>query len=52
MRGALVLVLVSACTIYDPAEEIPHREYRGTQAAIGAILDETPGTHVYAIGEY
>ncbi len=47
-----MLVLVSACTIYDPAEEIPHREYRGTQAAIGAILDETPGTHVYAIGEY
>jgi hypothetical protein len=48
----LVLVLVSACTIYDPVDEIPHREYRGTQAAIGAILDEATGTHVYAIGEY
>ena len=52
MRGVLVVMLLSACTIYDPVDEIPHREYRGTQAAIGAILDETVGSHVYAIGEY
>jgi hypothetical protein len=52
MRGALVLALVSACTIYDPVDEIKHREYSGTRAAIGAILDEVRGTHVYAIGEY
>jgi hypothetical protein len=52
MRGALLLALVSACTIYDPVDEIKHREYSGTRAAIGAILDEVSGTHVYAIGEY
>lgn len=47
-----MLAVLSACTIYDPAREIPHREYRGTQAAIGAILDEARDTRVYAIGEY
>lgn len=52
MRRVLVLALLSACTIYDPVDEIPHREYRGTREAVGAILDEVSGTHVYAIGEY
>jgi len=47
-----VLALLSACTIYDPVDEVPHREFRGTREAIGAILDEVSGTHVYAIGEY
>jgi hypothetical protein len=52
MRRALVLALLSACTIYDPTDEIPHREYRSTHEAMGAILDEVSNTHVYAIGEY
>lgn len=52
MRIALGLLLVSACTIYDPVDEIRHREYRGTREAIGAILDEATAPHVYAIGEY
>lgn len=52
MRGLWVLAVCSACTVYDPVDDIPHREFRGTQAAIGAILDEVPAAHVYAIGEY
>ena len=48
----LLLVGLCACSIYDPVEEIPHREFRGTQEAIGAILADVPGTKVYAIGEY
>jgi hypothetical protein len=52
MRRALVLALLSACTIYDPVDEVPHREFRSTHEAMGAILDEVSGTHVYAIGEY
>src|SRR5687768_17596217 len=52
MRAVSVLALVSACAIYDPAAEVPHRSYRGTQAAIGAILDEVTDIRVFAIGEY
>ncbi len=54
MRGSWLVVAcaLGACTVYDPVDEVPHREFRGTQAAIGAILDEVTDVHVYAIGEY
>jgi len=48
----LLLVALSACTIYDPVDEIPHREYRGTHEAMQSILEEVSGIHVYAVGEY
>jgi hypothetical protein len=54
MRRLLLAAVTAlgACTIYDPVLEIPHREFRGTQEAIGAILDDAATTKVYAIGEY
>ena len=51
MRWLLVVGLC-ACTIYDPVDEIPHREFPGTQQAIAAILADVPHSNVYAIGEY
>jgi hypothetical protein len=54
MRPALglVMVLACACTVYDPTDEIPHRAFADTHAAIAAIVGETGGTRVYAVGEY
>jgi hypothetical protein len=52
----MVVVVAVACagclTPFDPADDIPHREVRTTDAAIAAILDETTGIRVYAVGEY
>lgn len=54
MRLAIVVVLLGACTVYDPVDDIPHREYRDTGEAVRAILrrEESRGVHVYAVGEY
>jgi hypothetical protein len=53
MRRAWLLVVgLCACTVYDPIDEIPHREFRDTRHAIGAILAEVPPAQIYAIGEY
>jgi hypothetical protein len=49
-----LVLLVCACTTYDPIDEVPHRhrEARTTAAAISMILAENPTPQVYAIGEY
>ncbi len=38
MHLAIVVVLLGACTVYDPVDDIPHREYRDTVEAVRAIL--------------
>jgi hypothetical protein len=48
----LAIVVLGACTLYDPVDEIPHAEYATTQDAIAAILRAAATTKVYAIGEY
>jgi len=48
----LVLVLCAACRVYDPVDEIPHREFATTQAAVAALLDDIGHPRVYAVGEY
>ncbi|MDQ3366326.1 MAG: hypothetical protein M3680_12950 [Myxococcota bacterium] len=51
--GAGILAcLVTACTGYDPVEDIPHREYAATPEAVQAILAESAGVRVFAVGEY
>ncbi|HWU91542.1 MAG TPA: hypothetical protein VN253_29945 [Kofleriaceae bacterium] len=55
MRAWLVAALVlCACHLhlYDPVEEIEHREYPDTAAAIRGILAEVAPPRVYAVGEY
>ena len=53
MRLAILGTLaVSACHVYDPVDDVPHREFDDTQSAIEAILDEAPVPQVYAVGEY
>jgi hypothetical protein len=47
-----VLAVIAACGHYDPIDEIPHRDFPDTEAAIRAILDDHPALRVYAIGEY
>jgi len=49
-----LVLLVCACTTYDPIAEVPrgHREAPNTAAAISMILAENPTPQVYAIGEY
>ncbi len=47
-----VAVVVCACGSYDPVDEIPHREFPNTGAAIRALLAEAGTAQVYAIGEY
>ena len=50
----LVLLVVTACTTYDPIAEVPHRhrELADTASAISMILAENATPQVYAIGEY
>ncbi|MGN6107463.1 MAG: hypothetical protein ACTHU0_20305 [Kofleriaceae bacterium] len=52
MRLAAVALWLTACTIYDPLDQLSYREYRDTASAIRAILEESPGTRVFAVGEY
>ncbi len=53
MRVLLVAVLsLCACSVYDPVDEIEHREYGDLPGAVRAILDETGDVSVYGIGEY
>jgi hypothetical protein len=49
-----LVLLVCACTTYDPIDEVPHRhrEAPNTAAAISMILAENETPQVYAIGEY
>jgi len=49
-----LVLLVCACTTYDPIDEVPHghREAASTAAAISMILAENETPQVYAIGEY
>lgn len=49
-----LVLLVCACTTYDPIAEVPHRhrEAPNTTSAIAMILAENPTPQVYAIGEY
>jgi hypothetical protein len=49
-----LVLLVCACTTYDPIAEVPHRhrEAASTAAAISMILAENRTPQVYAIGEY
>ncbi len=47
-----VALLLGACTVYDPVDEIPHREFATTDEAVRAILAESPEAEVYAVGEY
>jgi hypothetical protein len=49
-----LVLLVCACTTYDPIAEVPHRhrEVASTAAAISMILAENETPQVYAIGEY
>jgi hypothetical protein len=51
MRLAGIVVL-AACHVYDPIDEIPHREFARVAAAFDAILAEVPPVRVYAVGEY
>lgn len=53
MRAGILLLLV-ACTTFDPIAEVPngHREFRDTQTAVQAILAEHPRPRVFAVGEY
>lgn len=48
------VVALSACRMFDPVAEVPHRhrEFADTKAAIAQILSENPRPRVYAIGEY
>jgi hypothetical protein len=50
--GLLAIVMLGACTLYDPVDEIPHREYRTARDAVAAILADETSVKVYAIGEY
>ena len=54
MRAAVLVVLVAACSAFDPVAEVPHRhrELPDTASAIAMILAENPTPRVYAIGEY
>jgi hypothetical protein len=52
MHLAIAVLLVGACSSYDPIEEVPHREYPDTATAMRAILAETGEARVYAVGEY
>lgn len=54
MRAAVLLVVAAACSHYDPADELAHREYADPSLAIGAILADTAADQprVFAVGEY
>lgn len=54
MRLAIAVLALSACRAFDPIAEVPHshREVASTADAIAAIVDENPGTQVFAVGEY
>jgi hypothetical protein len=53
MRLAPLVAVLAACGgTYDPIDQIAHREYPDTGAAIRAILAEAGNSQVYAIGEY
>jgi hypothetical protein len=54
VRVGILLLLVTACRMFDPVTEVPHhhREFATTTAAIAQILAENPRPRVYAIGEY
>ena len=43
-----------ACRAFDPVAEVPHshREVASPTDAIAAIVDDNPGTQVFAVGEY
>jgi hypothetical protein len=47
------IALLAACHVYDPIDEIPHREFSGIAPAFHAILAEVSSqVRVYAVGEY
>jgi hypothetical protein len=54
MRVGILVLLLTACRMFDPVAEVPHqhREFRTTSAAMAQILAENPRPRVYAIGEY
>jgi hypothetical protein len=53
MRLAVTLLAVlAACNVYDPIDEIPHSVHPDTASAMREIIGNTPGTRVYAVGEY
>ena len=52
MRTALLALCAAACRVYDPVDEVPHREFATTQAAVAALLADVGHPRVYAVGEY
>jgi len=52
VRAVLPALLCAACHVYDPVDEIPHREFATTRDAVAAILDDVARPRVYAVGEY
>src|SRR5678816_1406702 len=55
MRAAALLLVLAACSAFDPVQQVPQQTYRevaSTRSAIELILAENPAPRVYAIGEY
>lgn len=49
---AVAVACLGACHVYDPVDEIHHREYPDARSAVSAILAEVGDARVYAVGEY
>jgi hypothetical protein len=52
IAAAAALLIACDNSSYDPAAEVPYREYADTGAAVRAILAEAGNVQVYAVGEY
>jgi hypothetical protein len=55
MRAALACLIVvqAACYVtYDPTEELSFRAFPDSASAVAAVLEESGGARVYAVGEY